>query len=283
MHDNSKNNEVLPYIPSHFHSELERLSDQFKKGTQQDCSEFLLSLFNNVEKPSILSEIFEFYTERVIHCEQCRNTSLGHLEPQTILECPIFETTSTLADCLSNYFKKESPTGIDALSCNKCIAKQNVDAQTDMCTMPKDLLISLKRFKANGQAKLHSEVIYPELLHFGEWLYRLSAVIIHLGEDMTSGHYICYVKDEFTNEWFKADDARFTKDSSVLNYTTSVYLLCYERSDHSAPVINDSTTKTTSSSTKGILYLPIFCIDLSVIDFFLSLQLRSLIITIDSS
>ncbi|CAF4234930.1 unnamed protein product, partial [Rotaria magnacalcarata] len=79
---------------------------------------------------------------------------------------------------------------------------------------PPVLLISLKRFKSNGDGKLHSEIEYEELLHLDEWLsknclnnisdkqkiYQLFAVVIHTGNNMSNGHYMCYVKNQCTDD-----------------------------------------------------------------------------------
>ncbi|CAF4823970.1 unnamed protein product [Rotaria sp. Silwood1] len=116
------------------------------------------------------------------------------------------------------------------------------------------LFISLKRFKENGEGKLHSAIKYEELLKLDEWLskdclntisdketiYHLFAVVIHSGNNMTNGHYICYVKDEFTNNWYEANDKLFTKVDFKFDKAESVYLLCYERSDLNKTITLDS-------------------------------------------
>ncbi|CAF5039502.1 unnamed protein product, partial [Rotaria sp. Silwood1] len=116
------------------------------------------------------------------------------------------------------------------------------------------LFISLKRFKENGEGKLHSAIKYEELLNLDEWLskdclntisdketiYYLFAVVIHSGNNMTNGHYICYVKDEFTNNWYEANDKLFTKVDFKFDKAESVYLLCYERSDLNKTITLDS-------------------------------------------
>ncbi|UJR24549.1 hypothetical protein I4U23_005924 [Adineta vaga] len=52
---------------------------------QQDCHELLMSLFNNIDEPSILSKAFGFYTQRIIRCNRCNNGS-NPSEPQMIIE-----------------------------------------------------------------------------------------------------------------------------------------------------------------------------------------------------
>ncbi|CAF2949822.1 unnamed protein product [Rotaria sp. Silwood2] len=242
-----------PFIPSVFYSELESLSSEFTKNTQQDCNEFLLSLFNNIDEPSILSEIFRFQIKRVSQCGKCK-LPYSLCEPQYILECPVSETNGELSDCLNNYCKKECLTGNNAYFCESCNSKQSRETKMEIFSVPNVLLISLKRFKANGLGKLHSAVAYPELLHIDQWLsedclvkiteeqksYQLFAIVIHVGDDMKDGHYICYVKNEFTNEWYEANDDSFRKIDFVFDKEKSVYLLCYVRSDLSISITADN-------------------------------------------
>ena len=39
-----------------------------------------------------------------------------------------------------------------------------------------------------------------------EWIYDLSAVLIHKGTAVNSGHYIAHIKDENTGQWWEFDD-----------------------------------------------------------------------------
>ncbi|CAF5046853.1 unnamed protein product, partial [Rotaria sp. Silwood1] len=123
-----------------------------------------------------------------------------------------------------------------------------------MYSTPLVLFISLKRYKANGEEKLHSKIKYIEELKLDEWLskdhlntisdekkvYHLFAVVIHNGNDMENGHYICYVKDEITNNWYEANDKLFKKVVFRFDKTESVYLLCYARSDLNKTITLDS-------------------------------------------
>ncbi|CAF3633353.1 unnamed protein product [Adineta steineri] len=234
------------YVPELFYEKLEVLSSQFKKGTQQDCSELLMKLFKHAEKSSVLSEIFQFQSQRVTQCEKCKTSNPGPIENNTIMQCSIPQPiVCSLEDCLNSYCEKELLAGDNAYQCDTCNSKQDAETKIELCSTPQVLLIALKRFQANNQGKLHSAVTYKEILHLDNWLskghpaditenhetYHLSAVIIHRGNGMESGHYICYVKNEITNEWYEANDDSFKKAEFVFDMKKEVCLLCYVRSD----------------------------------------------------
>ncbi|CAF0917988.1 unnamed protein product [Adineta steineri] len=254
------------YEPKLFYDNLKLLSPQFKKNTQQDCSEFLLSLFEHTEESSILSEIFQFQSQRVTQCEKCKTSKPGPIENNTIMQCSIPQPiVCSLEDCLNSYCEKELLVGDNKYQCDTCKSKQNGDTKMEICSTPQVLLIALKRFQANGPGKLDYAVTYEEVLHLDNWLskdysakiteshkiYHLCAVIIHRGEDMESGHYICYVKNEITNEWYEANDESIKKVEFVFDKNKEVYLLCYVRSDLNKSIITDNT-QATGISDKSI-------------------------------
>jgi ubiquitin C-terminal hydrolase len=63
-------------------------------------------------------------------------------------------------------------------------------------------------------------------------LCRLFAVIVHVGKNSHSGHYLAYVRNIEKNEWWKMDDARVTlvDEKEVLN--AEAYMLLYRVAAH---------------------------------------------------
>ncbi|CAF0868812.1 unnamed protein product [Adineta ricciae] len=246
------------YPPTLLRSQLEKLSIEFAENTQQDSNELLIKLLDHTaQSSSIFYEIFNFQTRCVVCCGVCHNLS-DRIESQTILQCaiPLSNTSSRLIDCLNDYFKKEFLTGDNAYECSSCQKKQKATRETKVHSLPQILPISLKRFGANGHAKLLNNVLYDEVLHLGQWLsedcraktvdkekvYYLYGLIIHCGNDMESGHYICYIKDESTNKWYEANDKSIKLIENVIDKTDSVYILCYIRSDLSKFDLQGSRT-----------------------------------------
>jgi ubiquitin C-terminal hydrolase len=63
-------------------------------------------------------------------------------------------------------------------------------------------------------------------------LCRLFSVIVHVGKNSHSGHYLAYVRNIEKNEWWKMDDARVTyvDEKEVLN--AEAYMLFYRVAGH---------------------------------------------------
>ena len=68
-------------------------------------------------------------------------------------------------------------------------------------------------------------------------------------------HYICYVKDDITNDWYEANDESFKRVDSVFNKTTSVCLLCYLRSDLIKSITTDTIQVQYKSGIKHVLHV----------------------------
>ncbi|KAL3942116.1 MAG: hypothetical protein SGARI_000374, partial [Bacillariaceae sp.] len=77
------------------------------------------------------------------------------------------------------------------------------------------------------------ELMTPELLERNKAPFvRLFAVIVHVGKNSHSGHYLAYVRNIEKNEWWKMDDARVTlvDEKEVLN--AEAYMLFYRATAH---------------------------------------------------
>jgi len=62
---------------------------------------------------------------------------------------------------------------------------------------------------------------------------RLFAVIVHVGKNSHSGHYLAYVRNISKNEWWKMDDARVSLVSSQEVFNAEAYMLFYRVVNHS--------------------------------------------------
>mmetsp|Transcript_7725 Transcript_7725/g.13616 ORF Transcript_7725/g.13616 Transcript_7725/m.13616 type:complete len:663 (-) Transcript_7725:369-2357(-) len=63
-------------------------------------------------------------------------------------------------------------------------------------------------------------------------LCRLFAVIVHVGKNSHSGHYLAYVRNIAKNEWWKMDDARVTPVNADEVLNAEAYMLFYRVVDH---------------------------------------------------
>jgi ubiquitin carboxyl-terminal hydrolase 36/42 len=99
--------------------------------------------------------------------------------------------------------------------------------------VPRVLVIHLKRFD-NYQRKIRRFVPYDNMLDLTKYSkkdklnYKLSSVLVHNGNSIYAGHYLCYVRVS-ENNWYCFNDANVKKvnESEVLKQTP--YLLLYEK------------------------------------------------------
>jgi ubiquitin C-terminal hydrolase len=63
-------------------------------------------------------------------------------------------------------------------------------------------------------------------------LCRLFAVIVHVGKNSHSGHYLAYVRNIAKNEWWKMDDSRVALASTQEVMNAEAYMLFYRVVDH---------------------------------------------------
>lgn len=97
----------------------------------------------------------------------------------------------------------------------------------------------------SGSAKIEGHIGFADVLdlkpylteklqedHPKNLLSRLFAVIVHVGKNSHSGHYLAYVRNISKNEWWKMDDSRVTSvpASEVLN--ANAYMLFYRVVKH---------------------------------------------------
>jgi len=132
-----------------------------------------------------------------------------------------------LADCVDT-------TCDDSLSmtCNVCKTKNAAtEVRWRIFAMPEILLIQINRIKADA-TKNFDAVRIPEELDLSQWLnqykfpdgtkivYQLRAVISHIGDDVTYGHYIAYIRrtetdknGKDTSTWWKINDHQVEKST----------------------------------------------------------------------
>ena len=63
---------------------------------------------------------------------------------------------------------------------------------------PKVLVVPLKRFQLvrGSLVKNDKEVLADEYIRVGGATFRLSSFVQHIGSSLSSGHYVCYARNE---------------------------------------------------------------------------------------
>mmetsp|Transcript_41236 Transcript_41236/g.44772 ORF Transcript_41236/g.44772 Transcript_41236/m.44772 type:complete len:810 (-) Transcript_41236:267-2696(-) len=96
----------------------------------------------------------------------------------------------------------------------------------------------------SGSAKIEGPSAFKDVLDLKPYLTeelqkqhakmysRLFAVIVHVGKNSHSGHYLAYVRNISKNEWWKMDDARVSLVSSHEVFSAEAYMLFYRVVNH---------------------------------------------------
>eukprot|EP00826_Nyctotherus_ovalis_P025625 TRINITY_DN1987_c0_g1_i7.p1 TRINITY_DN1987_c0_g1~~TRINITY_DN1987_c0_g1_i7.p1 ORF type:complete len:539 (-),score=122.58 TRINITY_DN1987_c0_g1_i7:114-1730(-) len=146
------------------------------------------------------------------------------------------ENLGTLYGCLSKFGRKEKLQGNNQWMCPNCSVFTDAEKSIDYQTLPKILIIHLKRFKVygkNSRKKVSSLVEFPLILLMTttdqrRHMYSLYAVINHMG-GIERGHYTAYCLNlKNRSEWLEFDDNKVKPISSSKLITDKAYVLLYE-------------------------------------------------------
>lgn len=131
--------------------------------------------------------------------------------------------------------------------CPKGCQSERASLSHKFARSPKVLMLQLKRFDVNEAGtdfvKIATAVEVSEYLLLssmalsnmaGGPLFRLKAVVQHIGDSIRHGHYICFGRKK--DQWYKHDDSRVEKCSTELAFEgkkvrESAYMLLYEREE----------------------------------------------------
>jgi len=150
-----------------------------------------------------------------------------------------------LADCLRSYTEEETLTEQNAWHCPKCKDFKCAKKKFDLWSVPKVLVIHLKRFQYSRmyRDKIDSFVEFPldsldmtpyvigdQSFHGKQLLYDCYAISNHFG-GLGGGHYTAYVKSSVDGNWYDMDDS----STSLVNLnqlkTPAAYVLFYQLRD----------------------------------------------------
>jgi ubiquitin C-terminal hydrolase len=111
-----------------------------------------------------------------------------------------------LEDIITNYWKSEELQEGNLWYCDKCKEKKQSTKEMSFSTMPKLLILHLKRFsfsKKNKNSEKDNKVIsFPASLALSPTAdngtigrnYSLTGFVVHVGEFIETGHYVAFVK-----------------------------------------------------------------------------------------
>ncbi|OLN85324.1 Ubiquitin carboxyl-terminal hydrolase 4 [Colletotrichum chlorophyti] len=173
---------------------------------------------------SIVDEYWRGLEVTTVVCSRCKNRTYTW-EPFICLTVPILPQTRKLEQCLQEYRRPES---IPDYKCDRCNMKLVGEKQTTLARLPKLLCLCLRRFDSTGQKNQATVTWDFTNLSLDQFFipnnertiggsldqdiqadYECYAIVVHMGTKITSGHYICYVRDTSDSQlWYKISDER---------------------------------------------------------------------------
>ncbi|CAH3164466.1 unnamed protein product [Porites evermanni] len=147
-----------------------------------------------------------------------------------------------LNDCIELFLSKEKLGANDPWYCPSCKKHQQATKKFDLWSLPKILVVHLKRFSYNSfwRDKLDTLVNVP-LRNFDmsdyvinkdqpRPVYNLIAVSNHYG-GMGGGHYTAYAKNCKDGRWYSFDDSSVSSVDEGQVVSKAAYVLFYERQE----------------------------------------------------
>ncbi|CAH8471740.1 unnamed protein product [Schistosoma intercalatum] len=199
---------------------------------QQDAPEFHCLFMNLLEarfQQVGVSVIDDLIRGEYIYENSCLKCGFTSRLPSKFLELSLKVSSKSLPDCIRDYLKEEQLVGDNQYACSQCGCKRDGIRRAYITRAPPLLCIQLLRFTYDsntGQRKKYKASIrLPDLLeltkvvenpksnkhlnceHSVECLsvdsdpchcaYRLCGVLLHIGNQPTSGHYIAVLRDSY--------------------------------------------------------------------------------------
>lgn len=234
------------------------------KGTgQQDSLEFIRLVYSSINAAFKSQAPRRFFRRRRTpfstlvtgegktrtRCLRCGNIT-DAVQSFTEISVPI-RIDVHLLDCLQEAFKPVRLQGENAYDCSHCGEKTDARQDIHVTELPPVLTVHLQRGGIDGQRafKVMSRVHIPMSMTLRssnpdnpgqvpqKYKYTLRGIVSHVGHQVTSGHYVSYVRTKI-GEWFKCDDmtitaitkAEFSKEVlfPVTRSLETPYVLLYE-------------------------------------------------------
>ncbi len=233
--------EFLLFILETFHNGMRREVDMIIKGNVKNnidgmavkCYEMMKSMYSKE-----YSEVLDiFYGIHVSKIEQNGNIMSMRPEPYFIIDLPIqMKHGLSIYNCFEKYCEGEKLEGDNGWLNEKTNKKEDVERKISFWSLPKILVLDLKRFTATGkkiQVSLDIEVDELDLRNFVEGydketsIYELYGVCNHSGGTL-GGHYTATIRVA-NNDWYLFNDTNVSKIMFDGKNNTSGYCLFYRK------------------------------------------------------
>ena len=199
---------------------IDNMTSQFLGMSQQDSSEFIIYLFDIIDKTqhNILYDMFSIQTKINIKCKliNCLHET-ERIENELLLYLPI---TSDLSDSYREYKMVEKLE--NNYKCDKCMTKIISRKKIETYKWPNNLIIVLRRF--DSMMKKNNDMInIPFNWRHG---YVLNGGIVHIG-NYGGGHYIYYGYNKDIGKWFIANDDTISIITDIDKFLKNIFFQFY--------------------------------------------------------
>lgn len=211
---------------------------------QMDIDEYYNLLLEQIEpylKVTNQKNIFKHHFSGIISnefkCKVCNNSSSN--QDSFLSICLEVKNKKSVMQSLDSYVKEEILEGENAYFCEQCNKKVKAFKRQSIKTLPKILVLVLKRFQFDyntmSKRKVNDYCEFPNKLNMkhytqdylslenrklnednltahieeSELLYDLTGVVIH-GGSAESGHYYSIIKDTKNSKWYEFNDNHIT-------------------------------------------------------------------------
>jgi ubiquitin C-terminal hydrolase len=239
--------EFLLFIIESFHNSISRsVSIKITGNTENNtdkiavkCYEMLKNIYFK-EYSEIMDLFYGMYVSEIRSMDSKITYSI-HPEHFFVLDLPIPQEKNVgILDCFDMYVGVEILYGDNAWYNEETKQRENIQKHITFWSLPKILIISLKRFSPDGKDKTDQFVDFPldnlDLSKYicgynpSQYQYELYAVCNHIGNTYM-GHYTAFVKNA-NDEWIHYNDQTITKISDNI-VTPMAYCLFYRKKNTS--------------------------------------------------
>ncbi|KAF8820956.1 ubiquitin carboxyl-terminal hydrolase [Cardiosporidium cionae] len=208
------------------------LPEEFKSGKQQDASEFMRILYDELggHEGDFLRDIFAGITIQKVLCRRCgKVTERKDCIHDFSFNIPSAETVKEQVSkgksspSIQRYFdafgQQEELTGENKYFCNRCQRKCVARVWNEIFSPPTHVMVALSRYAWSIDRKSHHKIAtfvnIEEKIQVWEMEYFLYAVILHGGQSAESGHYYCIGRksEGALSKWYEINDSIVSQSS----------------------------------------------------------------------
>ncbi|RUS30617.1 hypothetical protein BC938DRAFT_479160, partial [Jimgerdemannia flammicorona] len=228
-----------------------------KLPSEEDAHEFMRHLLDAAaKKPDVIHQIFGGALRSQVKCIECRRESNKF---DSILDLSLdVANVGSIGEALTEYTRPEFLIEDNQYRCegwvvSECLSMVDARKQMTIHHAPMVLAVHLKRFQFGGYSqfgmdgeKIDKHIEFSETLDLHEHvspgqesdigLYRLYAVLVHVGASCTSGHYHCFIKGS-DSEWYSMNDTSVKPVSLTTVLRQRAYMLFYAQESRGQVVV----------------------------------------------